>query len=182
MKEQIKSIRKAYLTLVISLGIFSGIMVLAAWYTSQVAPQLMADNYRSVQFATAMERSFMSLYLAESAGKLPDQRDKRTFQENLQAALGNITEPGEFELLKNLEKEWNSLQSNLQSPSHEEFQSILNDIQRCITINETRMFSLGEKAKNLGFTVTAFGIMGLSLALLYAVQYVDKQLKKLSEL
>lgn len=164
-----KKAKKILYGLIVGLSCFSALMIISAWYASSIAPKLMQRNYLSVQYAMQMERSFVSIFVAESGGAQLDNSQIQNFETNLNLAQNNITEDGEKTILLELDAKWKQFKNKTVTPTIDEFQKMLATINSLIQINEGGMYLFRDRAKSLGLTVVSFGVLGLALSVIYAI-------------
>ncbi len=161
--------------LVILIGMFTvyaALLICGGWYASGIAPNLMARNYRSIQFSSAMESSLTSIFIDAANGKEAAPADVERFEKNLAAAKENITEKGEPEILAQISARWKLFRSGPLTPAPELFQNVAASLNDLTEVNERSMESFQETASSLRYTFILGGAMGLFLFLLYSLQLV----------
>lgn len=165
--------RRGFLWLTFIFSIFSVLLIAAAWYASGITPDLMQRNYRSIQYASAMESSLVAIFLDGVDGKLPAATDLARFAENLELERNNFTEEREAEIVQNLADRWAELRAKPVSPSIASFKAVSSAIDELVAVNEKAMLAFEQRALSLRYSVIAGSILGFVLVLLYAWQVAE---------
>lgn len=121
---------KAKITLAVGF-LFLLIIILAgvgAVYTNQISEEtqnILADNYKSIEYSRAMLIALDELEMSDKA--------KNEFEENFKLQQGNVTEIGEAQVTNNLSADFNKLKSNYADSSI--YKDIRKDLADIMLVN-----------------------------------------------
>jgi signal transduction histidine kinase len=174
------------------------------------AQAILAQNYRSVLAAQRMketlERIDDDLYFVATghpehgAARIPDER--RAFEQELRVAEGNITEPGEADVLRGVRAHWDEYQQRLDAclalgagtdATHcyfrelrSRFEALRAGADRVLTINQDAMALKGERARReaerTGAAMTVAVLAALALGLVLSSWLATRALAPLAAL
>ncbi len=165
--------RRGFLWLTFIFSVFSVLLIGSAWYASGITPDLMQRNYRSIQYASAMESSLVAIFLDGVDGKLPATADLKRFEENLELERKNVTEDHEAEIVQSLADHWSTFRAKPVSPSIASFKAVSSAIDELVAVNEKAMLALEQRAISIRYSVIAGSVLGFVLVLLYAWQVAE---------
>lgn len=155
-------------------------------YLEQAAGRILSNNYRSIQEARTMERSLRTLELfVMSMGRDIDvsadgheQELAASFDRALKGCEGNVTEPGEAEILRATRQGWAGVQPALLQGEpigaeagaalREQSEFLYGKIEDLVGLNEQAMVSYERDTVRVGRLMVG-GVAGAGLAALLAL-------------
>lgn len=142
-----KNIRRAFFRLVLVFGALSLLLLLGIFLAVRVPSLLMRLNYDSISYAQTMEESFNAMLVSMLAerGRIrpltssisPELAEK--FEQALQQASGNITEPTERQVVSGIVEAW---QNFLHEPTPLRAEALHIAITALVQVNEHGMFQM----------------------------------------
>ncbi len=133
-------------------------------HLEQAAGKILANNYRTIQEARAMEHAISTLELDALVGHRAGPAPRRlgednvaAFESSLRFCEGNITEARERPLLSEIRRSWEALQAAMSDdaagdPIHEQavlrlFDGLREDTLQVITVNESAMLEMEQETR-----------------------------------
>lgn len=178
--------RKLLLSMVIPallLGMLGALGVASLRHLDQAAGRILADNYRSIQEARRMTRALRllespSLYAAGGGEGDRSAAAVREIEDALRRCEGNVTEPGETEVLRRLRGSWEGVRRGLapgadearRARSDEALLSLHADIEELVSLNERAMTAYARETRRVAHVMVgavtisalaAFGALAL---------------------
>lgn len=193
----------AILIPVLLLGIVGAISIYSLRYLEQAAGQILADNYLSIQETRRMEHCLRML----EWGASDTERSHRTTAARgslatsvdmaLASCEGNVTEPGETEVLARIRASWNELRPRLLAmessagAQRERFllaQSLYTDMEELIALNEQAMIGYERETRRVarlmvgavtGLVLVA--IVALALYALISARWISRPITQVAD-
>lgn len=136
----------------------------------QVAGRILSDNYQTIQQARRLERSLSQLEALEAAAvPAAEARTRRevlaeAFEDALRGSEGNVTEPGEAQLLASIREQWTTLRQPL--PRAGAAAALHGSIAELVGLNERAMFSYERETGRVGrLMIAAVAVSALAATL-----------------
>ncbi len=165
------------------LGVF---MTAAVFLASGTSPKLLHVNYDSIAAAQQLHVAWQALENPKGAKDKPAQDWINQFERALTFAEGNVTEPGERDLTKDIRSLWVAAKPRLPAVLPNDSVKLYELLERLVAVNESGMFRLAEDATTLGHRVflasLLFFFVTLGLALLLADGLAARLARPLKEI
>jgi NtrC-family two-component system sensor histidine kinase KinB len=164
---------KILLTLCFQLVIIIVLTAFANLYLKKLADSsanIVKDNLRSVKYCSAMQRSLYGL--RSNSEQLPLRTE---FENNLQAELNNITEPGEKELADRINADYFQwLKTPLENIYGELAANITSVNELNISAIEKKNVEAQEVATNAGTYITVISVLGGLAAFMFTFIFIGR--------
>jgi len=172
-------------------AIFGIFMMFAVFLASGITPRLIHLNYDSIAAADQMKTAWTALrhpedYSPKDNSKEVSQpptegrglplRDAKWIQQFDQAItfeFGNITEPGELQLAKNIRELWKKTQNNVSHLDLSVYQQMNDYLKQLVQLNERGMFALASESNSLSRWVFIVSILLLFFSIFLALYMAD---------
>lgn len=183
-----RKIFRSFLALVFLYGVLGAFLMLGVVISSGTSPRLIHLNYDSIQAAMKMRESWSALQNLEN---YPESISKKTltdwigeFEQALRDEEGNITEPGEKEIVASIRKLWdNYRQSQAKAGSKisvTEFDEMLLNLSQLVSVNEKGMFGLAQQNDQLSHRVLLAAFCYFLISLILSLILADGLASRLS--
>ncbi|MEG2139613.1 MAG: ATP-binding protein [Bilophila sp.] len=172
-----KSIRRAFLRLVLLFGVLGLLLVAGIYFAGRMPILLLRMNYDSIAYAQKMEEAltgmqFPDVYMQRNAAAW-----KEHFQEALHLAQGNITESDEQKAVQAIEKAW---QVFLLEQDGNHARLLHKAIAELVNVNEQGMFRRLDKNSRFRDIVILVAASIFILGTLWAFLLADSIATRLS--
>lgn len=172
-----KSIRKAFMRLVLLFGGLGLILVMAIFITGRIPAKLVRMNYDSIAHAEAMLEAMTALHYPALFSDDEAEVWRSRFEEALGKAAQNITEPDEPKAIAAIDRAWSAYRASPDDASYAELRKTLNQL---VTVNENGMFRrLDENTRIRDITMLCAAALFL-IGTLWAILLADSVSTRIS--
>ena len=170
-------ILRSFSFLIVLYGALGLFLVICVFLASATTPKIIHVNYDSISAAHQMKDAWMALDHPVFRGK-PRTEWLQQFEQALKFEAGNITEPGEAELVEKIRSSWEKMRaSSARTDASPEMISLLDGI---VSLNEKGMFETAHSNTSLSHRVLVFAVAYLLVSLVLAFFAADALASRLS--
>jgi len=172
-----RKIMRSFLVMLLLYGGLAAFILVAVFFASGITPKAIHLNYDSISASTQMREAWSALRFPWLYQNKTGDQWKKQFEMSLNFEQGNISEPGEKELVAGIQKIWKeALQLNFSTQSAtfaSDFSRMNQLLGQLVSVNELGMFALAEQSTTL--RTRAFILTGciLLVSLCVAIYMAD---------
>lgn len=151
------------ITLIFGLfGLFGLALILAVFFATRISPQMIHRNYDSIEAAQRMQTSWSALRNPEEYPERSQQEWIDAFDSALRFASGNVTEPGESEVISRIKEKWTRSRRDA-----EVGRRMQSDLALLIELNKQGLFRLAAEAQAFGTRVLLGSLFFFAILILF---------------
>lgn len=166
-------------TLVILLyGILGAFLVGSVLVSSGTTPKVIHINYDSIAAAHQLKQAWNGMTTPSLYSQKSMSEWNRQFEKALSFAEGNVTEPGELELVQRLRSAWEKNKSGQISPA--DFHRVDELLDSLIAVNEKGMFATAHENTHWSEVVLVIALLFFLASLALAFLLADNLASRLS--
>lgn len=174
-----RKIFRSFLGLVILYGVLGAFLVTGIIIASGTSPKMIHLNYDSIQAASQMRESWAALGNPEKYYDKTVEEWKSRFESALRSEEGNISEPGEKELVTSIRSAWESYKRG-PVVTIKNFNQMNTDLSNLVAVNEKGMFGLVQQNDQLSHRVLLGAVGYFLLSILLSLIIADNLASRLS--
>lgn len=176
-----KSIRRAFLRLVLLFGLPGLMLVAGLFFAGRLPTLLVRMNYDSIAYARLMEHALdvmpVPKFFASDSSKSLSVQGEAMFSEALAQAAENITEEHERKVIESIRSSWIAFQAH---PNEKQIEELRSAIDRLVEVNEQGMFQRLDKNARFRDLVILGAATFFSVGILWAFILADSVAARIS--
>jgi len=168
-----RKILRSFWMMVLLYGILGLFLVISVQIASRTSPKMIHVNYDSIASADQMKEAISAIKNKNDYSDLNLQTARIQFEKALTFEEGNITEPGEKEIVLDLRENWNKLKDKTENLSLDEFTHFIQLLKHLVIVNEKGMFNLAQGNERLSHQVLIGSIAFFLISLIASMFAAD---------
>lgn len=168
-----RKIRSSFSILIGAYVLVGLFLVVSVFLASGITPKLLHVNYDSIVASRKMREAWAAL----NSPALYKHKTQTTWTSDFQNALifekGNLTEPGEKEIVQEIENLWLKSQKQLQLMNSNTFSTMLTLLDKLVEVNEHGMFNLANESVAFGRKVFIVSLVFFAAAFILTIFLAD---------
>lgn len=174
-----KKILKGYLAVVAVFGAAVALLILSSVFVAtEITPKAIHRNYDSIEAARKMNQAWNAVHFPSAYPEQPEDAWVRQFDEAIRSGLGNITEPGEGKLAREISGLWDNWKKGARTNAA--VRQMNADLEEILRVNEKVMFGYLQEADMVRRLVVIGAVVFSVITLIVTLLIVDSLSVKLA--
>ena len=179
-----RRILRSFSLLLVLYAILGTLLLISLNIAGKTTPTVLHVNYDSISAAVRMNEAWSALQYPEYSWKHDGKNSKaewiRQFEEALRFDEGNVTEPGEREIITSLRSDWDRFKPELGHLDREQFQTVRKLLEALVSVNEKGMFNVAQQNERLNQHVLIGALIYFAMSLFLSILFADQLAQRLS--
>lgn len=178
-----RKILRSFWVVALLYGLLGLFLVISIQIASRTSPKMLHVNYDSIAAADQMKEALAAIKDPKSYPSLDLKSAKAQFEKALSFEEGNLTEPGEREIVQKLREKWNKLGESGEPQnglSLQEFTQVNGLLKQVVELNEKGMFSLAHRNSQLSQQVLFGAVIFFFISLIISLFVGDGLARRIS--